>query len=320
MAKNLPAMQETQVQSLNRDDPLEKGPTPVFLPGEFHGQRSLAGYSPWVTKSWTDLLQPGPLTSPITSILRSLIGIANFTNPKPSPPPKSPLKLAHPGVLLIWFMAAPFFQCPGPDLAVIFHTSPPLTPHAYSISESCWIHHQRCPTISHHLHCHHPGPHCKHLPPGLWHWSPSWIVCFCPCPPPYSRLFTEATKAIKSGIRQNLLLVPIPLRERAVLLWQATTPAPSGSPSAPWPRLQLLFPGLLQTHHPRGQTFPLTHRAHSSLRALTSAVCLNGMSAGLPSSLPSDLYLSHFSTLRPSLATYEKLQVIPTTFQFPQPL
>ena len=22
-------------------------PTPVFLPGEFHGQRSMAGYSPW---------------------------------------------------------------------------------------------------------------------------------------------------------------------------------------------------------------------------------------------------------------------------------
>ena len=30
-------------------------PTPVFLPAEFHGQRSLAGYSPWVTKSWTGL-------------------------------------------------------------------------------------------------------------------------------------------------------------------------------------------------------------------------------------------------------------------------
>ena len=30
-------------------DPLEKGmaPTPVFFPGEFHGQRSLASYSPW---------------------------------------------------------------------------------------------------------------------------------------------------------------------------------------------------------------------------------------------------------------------------------
>ena len=28
-------------------------PTPVFLPGKFHGQRNLAGYSPWVAKSWT---------------------------------------------------------------------------------------------------------------------------------------------------------------------------------------------------------------------------------------------------------------------------
>ena len=32
-----------------QEDPLEKRmqPTPVFLPVEFHGQRSLAGYSPW---------------------------------------------------------------------------------------------------------------------------------------------------------------------------------------------------------------------------------------------------------------------------------
>ena len=28
---------------------------PVFLPGESHGQRSLADYSPWVTKIWTQL-------------------------------------------------------------------------------------------------------------------------------------------------------------------------------------------------------------------------------------------------------------------------
>ena len=27
--------------------------TPVFLPAEFHGQRSPAGYRPWVAKSWT---------------------------------------------------------------------------------------------------------------------------------------------------------------------------------------------------------------------------------------------------------------------------
>ena len=41
-------MQETQIRSLGWEDPLEKGmalPTPVFLPGEFHVQRSLAGYS-----------------------------------------------------------------------------------------------------------------------------------------------------------------------------------------------------------------------------------------------------------------------------------
>ena len=31
-------------------------PTPVFLPGESHGQRSLAGYSPWGCKSWTRLI------------------------------------------------------------------------------------------------------------------------------------------------------------------------------------------------------------------------------------------------------------------------
>ena len=47
--KNLPAMQETWLQSLGREDPLEKGmaTTPVFLPGEFRGQRSLVGHGPW---------------------------------------------------------------------------------------------------------------------------------------------------------------------------------------------------------------------------------------------------------------------------------
>ena len=96
--KNLPTVKETQVRSLSREDPLEKGmathssilawripgteepgglqsielmlcrkheviswvrkipwkrewlPTPVFLPEEFHGHRSLAGYSPWGSK------------------------------------------------------------------------------------------------------------------------------------------------------------------------------------------------------------------------------------------------------------------------------
>ena len=51
MVKNLPATQEIQVQFLAQEDPLEKGmaewqPTTVFLPGEFHRQRSLEGYIP----------------------------------------------------------------------------------------------------------------------------------------------------------------------------------------------------------------------------------------------------------------------------------
>ena len=51
MAKYLLAMQETQVQSLDWEDPWrrELPSTPGFLPEEFHGQgqRSLAGYSAW---------------------------------------------------------------------------------------------------------------------------------------------------------------------------------------------------------------------------------------------------------------------------------
>ena len=37
MVKNPPAMQETWVRSLGREDPLERLPTPVFWPGGFHG-------------------------------------------------------------------------------------------------------------------------------------------------------------------------------------------------------------------------------------------------------------------------------------------
>ena len=62
MVKSLPTMQpavqETQVQSLGQEDPLEKEmqPTPVLLPGKSHVQWSLAGYSPWglrVRQDWS---------------------------------------------------------------------------------------------------------------------------------------------------------------------------------------------------------------------------------------------------------------------------
>ena len=41
--------EENRVQSLGGEDPLEEGMAThsVFLPRESHGQRSLAGYSPW---------------------------------------------------------------------------------------------------------------------------------------------------------------------------------------------------------------------------------------------------------------------------------
>jgi len=45
MVKNLPATQETWFRKIpwRREWP----PTPVLLPGGFHGQRSLKGYSLW---------------------------------------------------------------------------------------------------------------------------------------------------------------------------------------------------------------------------------------------------------------------------------
>ena len=49
MVKNPPAMQESWVQSLGWEDPLEEGMAThsSILPGESHKQRSLAGCSPW---------------------------------------------------------------------------------------------------------------------------------------------------------------------------------------------------------------------------------------------------------------------------------
>ena len=52
---NLPALQEpqeTQVQSLGQEDALEEGMTAQssILAGKSHGQRRLAGYSPWGCK------------------------------------------------------------------------------------------------------------------------------------------------------------------------------------------------------------------------------------------------------------------------------
>ena len=52
LVKNSPVMWDTWVRSWVGKIPWRREclPTPVFWPGEFHGQRSLAGYSPWSHK------------------------------------------------------------------------------------------------------------------------------------------------------------------------------------------------------------------------------------------------------------------------------
>ena len=49
MVNNQPAMQETRIRSLGKENPLEEEMAThcSVLPGEFQGQRSRAGYSPW---------------------------------------------------------------------------------------------------------------------------------------------------------------------------------------------------------------------------------------------------------------------------------
>jgi len=55
LVKNLPAMQETWAHSLVSKIPWRKKwlPTPVFLPGEFHGQSGWPATVHGVTKSQT---------------------------------------------------------------------------------------------------------------------------------------------------------------------------------------------------------------------------------------------------------------------------
>ena len=72
LVKNLPAMQETWIQSLGQEDPQEKGMAThsSILATESHGQRGLVGYSPWGGKEsetteqlymayWKSLLRSG---------------------------------------------------------------------------------------------------------------------------------------------------------------------------------------------------------------------------------------------------------------------
>ena len=82
MAKNLPAMRNTWVWSLGWEDALEEGmaATSVFLPGESHEQRSLAGYSPQGHKEsdmtkWLTFLKIILLNFIFTSLSHFFLGL-----------------------------------------------------------------------------------------------------------------------------------------------------------------------------------------------------------------------------------------------------
>ena len=102
---NLPAMQETGLRSLGQENPLQRKwlPTPVFLPGELHGQRSRAGYSPWgqkeseTTEQLTHTHTDKKLTTTGFSALNKL-SFQSSTNPRE----KSRLRKKHLFAPFLW--------------------------------------------------------------------------------------------------------------------------------------------------------------------------------------------------------------------------
>ena len=105
--KTLPAMQETQVHSLEILWRREWQPTPAFLPGEFHGQRGLAGYSPWSPEE-------------LDTTERLTLSLSFSSLPKPyQPAPPQPAGLA------------------SPVLSTGNHGTPARVPHLCSPPASC---------------------------------------------------------------------------------------------------------------------------------------------------------------------------------------
>ena len=62
-----------RVRPLSQEDPLEEGwlPTPVFMPGSSHGQRSLAGCSPRGHRDGRDCSDSVHTRIPFTLLKRS---------------------------------------------------------------------------------------------------------------------------------------------------------------------------------------------------------------------------------------------------------
>ena len=70
LVKNLPTMQETQVQSLAREDPLEKemATHSSILAWRIPWTEELCGYSPWGCRVGHELATKPPLSLPLSSL------------------------------------------------------------------------------------------------------------------------------------------------------------------------------------------------------------------------------------------------------------
>ena len=108
--KNLLAMQENGFDSQVGKIPWRRKwlPTPVFLPGKSHGQRSLAGHSPWGHKSQTPWIpesrrQLSDYATTTTTCLDSVVisSRKSLLNFPPAPPLQRPNRSLHSSVLVI---------------------------------------------------------------------------------------------------------------------------------------------------------------------------------------------------------------------------
>lgn len=106
MVMGLTAKQETQLQSRAGKIPWRRArlPTPVRLPGQSHGQRSLAGYSPWHHKSRMRLSErrPPSFTVALEHCPRA-VGRASRSRQGRRPPVAPPFcTVLPPHLFLLW--------------------------------------------------------------------------------------------------------------------------------------------------------------------------------------------------------------------------
>ena len=145
-------MQETQFQYQSQEDPWKRKwqPTPVLLPGKFHGQRSLAGYSlsghkrnmtEWLNSDNTRTIPHTgafiPDVESVSSFLRWVLGVACVSakapqscpilcNPMDCSPQDSSVHGISQARILEWVAISFSRDLPDPGIKPASLVSPPL--------------------------------------------------------------------------------------------------------------------------------------------------------------------------------------------------